>query len=218
MARWSGALDVFAAEVQTRLAPLLVGVYDDPEQMSCEIVLVAGLLTDAAEKLLPCVQPRRRTRWRDDTLSCLFAQSRAACVAWKGPSEGPLFEEKGRLHRAVRKRVRLCAARSERLRKKLLPCVQPRRRTRWRDDTLSCLFAQSRAARVAWKGPSEGPLFEEKGRLHRAVRKRVRFCAARSERLRMQRRDRMFAAGDGRRFKSPQRRKSAVALEVASNA
>ena len=67
---------------------------------------------------------------------------------------------------------------------------------------------------MAWKdagSPSEGPLFEEKGRLRRAVRKRVRFCAARSERLRMQRRDRMFAAGDGRRFKSPQRRKSRCA-------
>ena len=45
-ARRSGALDMFASEVQMRLAPLLVGVYDDPDQMSREIELVAGLLTD----------------------------------------------------------------------------------------------------------------------------------------------------------------------------
>ena len=69
-ARRSGAWDMFASEVQVRLAPLLVGVYDDSGQMSREIKLVAGLLTDAAEKLLPYVQSRRKARWRDDTLSC----------------------------------------------------------------------------------------------------------------------------------------------------
>ena len=79
---------------------------------------------------------------------------------------------------------------------------------------LSWLCAQSRAARAAWKEagcPGEGPVFEEKCRLHRAVRKRVRFCAARSERLQMQRRDRMFAARDNRRFRTPHRRKSRCA-------
>ena len=44
--------------------------------------------------------------------------------------------------------------------------------------------------------PREGPLFGEKCRLHRAVGKRVKFCAARSERVQMQRRERMFAAKD----------------------
>ena len=76
-ARGSGALDTFVYEVQVRLAPLLVGVYDDPDQMSKEIKLVAGLLTDAAEKLLHHVQPWRKAKWRDDTRSRLCAQSRA---------------------------------------------------------------------------------------------------------------------------------------------
>ena len=49
--------------------------------------------------------------------------------------------------------------------------------------------------------PDEGPLVDEKSR---AVRKRVRFYAARSERIRMQRRERMFAARDSRRFRTPQ--------------
>ena len=92
-ARRREALDMFASKVQVRLAPLLVGVYDDSGQMSREIEFVAGLLIDAAEKLLPHVQPRRKTRWRDDTLSCLCTQSRAARAAWKEagrPGEGPL--------------------------------------------------------------------------------------------------------------------------------
>ena len=107
-ARRSGALDVLMSEVQGRLAPLLIGVYDGPDQINSEIELVAGLLTDTAEKLLPCVQPRRKAKWKDDTLSQLCAQSRAARAAWKEaecPGEGPLFEEKCRLRGAVRKRV-----------------------------------------------------------------------------------------------------------------
>ena len=43
--------------------------------------------------------------------------------------------------------------------------------------------------------PSEGSLFEEKGRLRGAVRRRVIFCAAKAERMRIQRRDKMFTAG-----------------------
>ena len=95
------------------LAPLLVGVYDDPDQMSSEIELVSELLTDAAEKLLPCVQTQRKARWRDDTLSHLCAQTRAACAAQEAgsPGEGSLFDEKGRLRTAVRKKSKFCAAR-----------------------------------------------------------------------------------------------------------
>lgn len=122
---------------------MLIGVYDNADQVSGEIEEVAGLLTDAVEKILPCTQPRKKSRWRDDTLS--------------------------------------------------------------------------RAARVAWKEAgcrTGGPLFEEKGRLRRTIRKRVRFCAAQSERLRIQWRNQMFAAGDSRRFKTPQRRKSRCAKLV----
>ena len=57
---------MFASEVQVRLGPLLVGVYDDSSQMNREIELIAGLLTDAAEKLLPHVQP-----WMKDRLILL---------------------------------------------------------------------------------------------------------------------------------------------------
>ena len=41
---------------------------------------------------------------------------------------------------------------------------------------------------MAWKdadSPAEGPLYDEKNRLQCVVRKRVRWCAAKSERLRV---------------------------------
>ena len=88
---------------------------------------------------------------------------------------------------------------------KALPLIQPRKPQRWKDDTLTALCAQSRSAHRAWKDagcPSEGLLFEEKGRLRRAVRRRViRFCAAKAERMRIQRRDKVFVAGARSRFR-----------------
>ena len=81
----------------------------------------------------------------------------------------------------------------------LLPCVEQRMKRKWRDDTLRCLCAQSRKPHLVWKdagSPAEGPLFDEKNRLRSAIRKRVRWCAAKSERLRVQRRDRLFATRD----------------------
>jgi len=82
---------------------------------------------------------------------------------------------------------------------KILPLIQPRKPQRWKDDTLTALCAQSRSACRAWKDagcPSEGPFYEEEGRLCRAVRRRVTFCAAKAKRNRIQRRDKMFAAGE----------------------
>ena len=73
---------------------------------------MARLLTDVVEEILPYVQPKRRSGFRDDVLSRLRAQSCAARAAWRDPRsspDGPQFEEKHRLRRAVRKRVRWCA-------------------------------------------------------------------------------------------------------------
>ena len=94
-------LDVFEAEVgQAELAPLLNNVYEDVEQLDEEINLVVRMLVDAAERQLPLVQPKRPRKWRDNTLSCLCAQSRAARSTWKQagcPGEGQLSEEMSRL-------------------------------------------------------------------------------------------------------------------------
>ena len=48
-----------------------------------------------------------------------------------------------------------------------------------------------------------GPLFNEKSRLRSAVRKRVRWCAARDEHLRHQRREKLFINRENRRFAIP---------------
>ena len=80
---------------------------------------MATLLKEIADHLLPCVEPRKKKKWRGDALTCLCAQSQKVCIAWKNagnPDKGTLFEEKNRLQRAERKRVRWCAAKSERLR------------------------------------------------------------------------------------------------------
>ena len=104
--RNSNAIELLTAEIQARLRPLLEGVreYDSPEMISREIGQVAELLTKTAEEFLPSVKSRRKSRFRDDTLSCLCVQSHAARAAWRNdgcPLEGPLFEEKKRLSRRV---------------------------------------------------------------------------------------------------------------------
>ena len=74
-------------------------------------------IVDAAEKTLPHVQPRRKRRRQDDTLSCLCAQSSGARRLWVDaghPSTGPSFTEKNRLCSVARRRIRFFAARVER--------------------------------------------------------------------------------------------------------
>ena len=98
-ARKSGALEVFTAKVQASIAPLLLGVgeYDSAERISSEITQVARMITKTAEELLLCVKPRRLPQFRDEDLSHLCAQGRAACAAWRdagSPPDGPLYEEK----------------------------------------------------------------------------------------------------------------------------
>ena len=105
--------------VKSHLAPLLNTSHESVQDVDQELKYVARVLCDTGEKTLPLIQPRKPRRWKDDTLTALCAQSRSACRAWKDadcPSEGPLFEEKSRLHRAVRRRVRFCAAKAERMR------------------------------------------------------------------------------------------------------
>ena len=69
---------------------------------------------------------------------------------------------------------------------------------------------QSKETRRIWKDagcPSEGELFDRWVEARRAVRRRVRECAAREERRRIQKRERLFWSGAPNRFRLPQRRK-----------
>ena len=110
---------MFASDVRSKLEPLFNGVYDDPVMIGEEIEQVATILQESAVRLLPIIQPKKGRKWRDDVLSGLCAKSRQAHAAWKSagcPPAGLLYEEKNRLRCAVRKRIRWCAAKSERLR------------------------------------------------------------------------------------------------------
>ena len=78
----------------------------------------------------------------------------------------------------------------------LLPSKQPRNSRKWKDDVLCSLCAKGRQARDAWKNASGGPLSEDKNRL----RKRFRWCAAKSER--------QIGYFHKRRYRFPQRIKS----------
>ena len=78
-----GALDKFSSEIRTRIEPLLIRVYDEEEVISNEIEQVARLLIDTAEKILSCVQPRKKTKWKDDVLSHQCVQSQQAHATWR---------------------------------------------------------------------------------------------------------------------------------------
>ena len=121
-------------------------MYEDAESISCEIKQVASILKETADRLLPSFEPKRKKKWRDDFLSCLCAKSQQDCMAWKSagsPTEGPLFEEKSRLRSAVRKRIRWCAARDERLR------YQRRDKLFATQDNRSFIAPQRRKARCS---------------------------------------------------------------------
>ena len=98
-----------------------------------------------------------------------------------------------------------------------LPLLQHKKKPRWKDTTLTSLCAKSRLARQAWReagSPADGPLYDEKCQLCRAVRKRVRFCAAQDENRRIQRRDQMFASNDNNRFRLSRRKKAPTKLLI----
>ena len=89
-----------------------------------------------------------------------------------------------------------------------LPLSLHSKKTRWRNSALIvCSVCTEQKACKSWKdagSPTEGPLYDEKCHLCRAVRKRVRFCAAQAETRRIHRSDRMFAAKVKGRFRLPQ--------------
>ena len=91
-----------------------------------------------------------------------------------------------------------------------LPLVSGRKNKVWKDKQLSDLCEGSWQARKLWVEagrPQGGPLYDEKCRLRRDVRKRVRFCAARDERVKIRKRDRMFEKGHSNRFRAPKKKR-----------
>ena len=118
---WVRAQGSFEIEdcVNDRLAPLLSNTYDEVEQLDREIRHVALLLTDATTKTLAICNGKKKRWHRDDELKALCAQGREVKRAWREagcPGDGVLYDQKTLIRRAVRKRVRVCAAKVERMR------------------------------------------------------------------------------------------------------
>ena len=115
-AKKTGLIADYQKEVEKCLAPLLNNSHSHAEDMDRELKYVARLLKDSAERTLPLIQSQRSQKYKDSNLTALCAQSRAARRAWReanSPTEGPLYDEKCRLRRAVKRRVRYCAAQAE---------------------------------------------------------------------------------------------------------
>ena len=108
--------------MERRLQPYFNAPLEDVADIHKEIVSVAELLNGAAQCTLPIRGCGKSKRYTDNTLKQLCRESAQARRAWRDagrPENGPLYEEKLRLRRAVRRRIRACAAKAERKREKL---------------------------------------------------------------------------------------------------
>ena len=112
-AKGEGALEGYREEVKNRLTPFLNSVYSSVQEIGSEIGQVSSILVECGLHTLLLTNGRRRHRWKDEVLNSLCAQSKNAWKVWAKagrPPSGPEFDEKCRLRREVRWRVRFCAA------------------------------------------------------------------------------------------------------------
>ena len=67
-----GLPEGYMHEVQQKLAPRMCRVHDGVDQLSQEMGEVADILVETAERLLPWVQPKGCSKWKDEVLSCFM--------------------------------------------------------------------------------------------------------------------------------------------------
>ena len=108
-------------QVSSIVTPLIGNSYSCCEDLNKEITLVANAICSCAERLLPlCKGPAKKKHWyKDQTLSQLAIKKREAWDKWSSngrPKEGFLYDAKIRTRAEFRKRLRVCAANSERKR------------------------------------------------------------------------------------------------------
>ena len=99
----------------------MVTRYSCPNELNSEIRFVCEGIRTAAQQLLPTfTNSTRKKQWySDQTLSRLASEKKAAWDMWSSqgrPKEGPLYDVKIRTRAEFRKRLRVCAANSERKR------------------------------------------------------------------------------------------------------
>ena len=99
----------FQREVSERLRPYIQRSKGNIDHINREIEHVAWLITNAAQKTLPLLKPKKAHRFRDRTLSQLCVESKKAWRVWckEGrPPTGPLYDAKCSLRRKVRQRIK----------------------------------------------------------------------------------------------------------------
>ena len=103
------------------MTPLLDHSYNSSNEINDEIVDVCEKICSAAEQSLPLRKSSvEKKKWyKDQTLSRLASLKKAAWDRWSAngrPKEGPLYDAKINTRAEFRKRMRVCAANSERKR------------------------------------------------------------------------------------------------------
>ena len=113
----SEAMLSFQRKVSERLQPYIQRSKGNIDHINREIEHVAWLITNAAQKTLPLLKPKKAHRFRDRTLSQLCVESKKAWRVWceEGrPPTGPLYDAKCSLRREVRQQIKFCAVVKER--------------------------------------------------------------------------------------------------------
>ena len=103
------------------MAPLISRSYSSAEEINDEITNISEEICSAALQSLPlCKSSVKVKKWyKDQTLSRLASAKKAAWDKWSAngrPREGPLYDAKIKTRAEFRKRMRVCAAYSERKR------------------------------------------------------------------------------------------------------
>jgi hypothetical protein len=107
--------------VSSFVAPLIGLSYSSAEEINDEITNISGKICSAALQSLPLrkCSVKKKKWYKDQTLSRLASAKKAAWDKWSAngrPKEGPLYDAKIKTRAEFRKRMRVCAANSERKR------------------------------------------------------------------------------------------------------
>ena len=119
--RNSTYLHFYQEEISAIVAPLIGNSYNSSDEIDKEIIYVSKKICSAALESLPLHNnlAKKRKWFKDQTLSRLASAKKAAWDKWSvngRPKEGPLYDAKNKARAEFRKRMKVCAANSERKR------------------------------------------------------------------------------------------------------
>ena len=111
----------YQMSVSSFVAPLIGLSHSSAEEINDEITNISGKICSAALQSLPLrkCSVKKKKWYKDQTLSRLASAKKAAWDKWSAngrPKEGPLYDAKIKTRAEFRKRMRVCAANSERKR------------------------------------------------------------------------------------------------------